>query len=209
MRAQVLSWDPSQVSPCYWGRRTLIGRGTCFSPGLASLERLGQPAVLAGRRGEYALIGAIHGRTAADGTALLPYGEAGAGKTVRLDAADAASAAGAWMLRAAGVEFEVRWDAVDVYRLAAGMIAEEWAVRLSAAGACELADKPPYAWTRQESPGLRRMAHEVSSAPCSTASRRAYPRPAAAYGAAGRTGGDMPTICGWEIPDEPACTGQR
>jgi len=184
-------------------------RGTCFSPGLASLERLGQPAVLIGRRIEYALIGAIHGRTAADGAALLPYGEAGAGKTVLLDAADAASVAGACVLRAAGVEFEVRWDAGDVCRQAAGMIAEERAAWRSASGACELADNPPYAWTRQESPGLRHMAHETSSAPCSAASRRAYPRPAAAYGVAGRTGGDMPTICGWEVPDEPACTGQR
>ena len=140
MRAQVPPWDPSQVSPCYCGRRTLIDGGTCFSPGLASLERLGQPAVLIGRRSEYALIGAIHGRTAADGAALLPYGEAGAGKTVLLDAADAASAAGACVLRAAGVEFEVRWDAGDVCRQAAGMIAEERAAWRSAAGACELAD---------------------------------------------------------------------
>jgi len=60
------------------------------------------------------------------------------------------------------------------------------------AGACELADEPPYVWTRQERPELRQMAHGVSSAPCSTASLRAYPRPAASYGAAGRTGGDIP-----------------
>ena len=174
------------------------------------MERLGQPALLVGRRRECALIGAILDRAAAEGAALLLRSEPGAGKTVLLDAAaDAASAAAAWALRAAGVEFEVRWDAVDVYRPAAEMIAEEWAACLSAAGACQLADKPSYAWTRQESPGLRHRTHEVSSAPCSTASRRAYPRPAAAYGAAGRTGGDIPTICGWEVPDEPAYIGHR
>jgi hypothetical protein len=105
------------------------------------LERLGRPAVLVGRRGEYALIGAILDRVAADGAALLLCDQPSAGKTALLDAAaDAASAAGAW-------------DAVDVNRLAAGTIAEEWAASLSAAGACELADRPPYAWTRQESPG--------------------------------------------------------
>jgi tRNA A37 threonylcarbamoyladenosine biosynthesis protein TsaE len=60
------------------------------------LERLGQPAVLVGRRGEYALIGAILDRAAAYGAVLLLRGEAGAGKTVLLDAAaDMASAAGA------------------------------------------------------------------------------------------------------------------
>jgi AAA ATPase domain len=129
-------------------------RGTCFSPGLASLERLGQPAILVGRRGEYALIGAILDRAAADDAALLLCGEPGAGKTVLLDAAaDTASAAGAWVLRPAGAEFKVRWDAVDLYRLATDMIAEESAAWLSAPGACELADKPPYAWIRQESPG--------------------------------------------------------
>lgn len=122
--------------------------------GLASLERLGRPAVLVGRRCEYALIGAILDRVAADGAALLLCDEPGAGETALLDAAaDAASAAGAWVLRPAGVEFEARRDAVDVHRLAAGTIAEEWAASLSAAGACELADKPPYAWIRQESPG--------------------------------------------------------
>ena len=174
------------------------------------MERLGQPAVLVGRRRECALIGAIHGRAAADGVALLRCGAPGAGKTVLLDvAADAASAAAAWALRAAGVEFEVRWDAVGVHRLAAGMIAEEWAAWLPAAGACELADEPPYVWTRQERPELRQMAHGVSSAPCSTASLRAYPRPAASYGAAGRTGGDIPDNPGLEVPDEPACTRQR
>ncbi len=78
-------------------------RGTCFSPGLASLERLGLPAVLVGRRDEYALTGAILDRAAADGAILLLCGEPGAGKTVLLDAAaDMASAAGAWVLLAAG-----------------------------------------------------------------------------------------------------------
>ena len=187
-----------------------LRRGTCYSPGLASLERLGQPAVLVGRHRECALIGAIHGRAAADGVALLRCGAPGAGKTMLLDATvDAASAVRARVLRAPGVEFEVRWDAVGVHRLAAGMIAEEWAAWLPAAGACELADEPPYVWTRQESPELRQMAHGVSSTPCSTASLRAYPRPAASYGAAGRTGGDIPDNPGLEVPDEPACTRQR
>jgi hypothetical protein len=185
-------------------------RGTCFSPGLASLERLGQPAILVGRRGEYALIGAILDRAAADDAALLLRGEPGAGKTVLLDAAaDAASAAGAWVLRPDRVEFKVRWDDVDLYRQATGMIAEESAAWLSAAGASELADKPPYAWTRQESPGLRHMTYEVSPRPVRPPVGAITYGPAAAYGAASRTGGDMPTIYGWEIPDEPACTGQR
>ena len=84
-----------------------MGRGTCYSLGLASLERLGQPALLVGRRGEYALIGAILDRAAAEGAALLLRSEPGAGKTVLLDAAaDGVSAAKAWVLRAAGVEFE-------------------------------------------------------------------------------------------------------
>ena len=76
-------------------------RGTCFTYGLASLERLEEPAVLLGRRGECALIGAFLDRPA-DDTALLLRGEPGAGKTVLLDAAaDAASAAKAWVLRGA------------------------------------------------------------------------------------------------------------
>ena len=81
-------------------------RGTCFTYGLASLERLEKPAVLLGRRGECALIGAFLDRPA-DDTALLLRDEPGAGKTVLLDAAaDGVSAAKAWVLRAAGVEFE-------------------------------------------------------------------------------------------------------
>jgi hypothetical protein len=150
---------------------------TCLSPGLASLDRLGQPAVLVGRGGEYALIGAFLDRAAADGAIPL-RGEPGAGRTVLLDAAaDGASAAGAWVLRAG----EAR----------------------------ELADRPPPRWTRQESPERRHMAGEVPSAPCPTVSRRGYPRPAVAYTAAGRTGGDIPTICGWKAPDEPARTKHR
>jgi hypothetical protein len=50
------------------------------------VDRLGQPAVLVGRRGEYALIGAPLDLAAADGGTPL-RGEPGAGKTVLLDAA--------------------------------------------------------------------------------------------------------------------------
>jgi hypothetical protein len=56
------------------------------------VDRLGQPAVLVGRRGEYALIGALLDLAAANGGTPL-RGEPGAGKTVLLDAAaDGASA---------------------------------------------------------------------------------------------------------------------
>jgi hypothetical protein len=121
---------------------------TCLSPGLASLDRLRQPAVLVGRGGGYALIGALLDRAAAGG-ALPLRGEPGADRTVLLDAAaDGASVAGSWVLRAGGAR--------------------------------ELADRPPSRRTRQESPELRYMAGEVPSAPCSTVSRRGYPRPAAA-----------------------------
>ena len=148
-------------------------RGTCFTYGLASLERLEEPAVLLGRRGECALIGAFLDRPA-DDTALLLRGEPGAGKMVLPDAAaDAASAAKAWVRRG-------------------GPAPDRLLVP-----------------TRQEGPELRQMACEVSSAPCSTGSRRGYPQPAAAYIAAGRTGRHIPTICGWEVHDEPACTGPR
>lgn len=150
---------------------------TCLSPGLASLDRLERPAVLVGYREECALIGASLDRAAAD-DAISLRGEPGAGRTVLLDAAaDGASAAGAWVLRAAGAR--------------------------------ELADRPPPRWTRQESPELRHTAREASSAPCSAVSRPRYPRPAPAYTAAGRTGDDIPTICGWEAPDEPACIRHR
>lgn len=79
----------------------------------------------------------------------------------------------------------------------------------SVAGPCELADRPPSRWTKQESPELRHMAREVLSVPCSTVSRRGYPRPAVAYTAVGRTGGDIPTICSWEAPNEPGYTRYR
>ena len=81
-----------------------------FWAGLAG--RLGEPAVgvagvLVGRSGELALVGAFAERARIDGDALLLLGEPGAGKTVLLDsAAGAAGEAGAWVLRAAGVEFE-------------------------------------------------------------------------------------------------------
>lgn len=141
------------------------------------MDRLGQPTVLVGRRGEYAFIGAFLDRAAADGAIPL-RGEPGVGRTVLLDAvADGTSAAGAWVLRAGGAR--------------------------------ELAGRPPPRWTRQESSELRHMAGEVPSAPYPIVSRRGYLRPAAAYTATGRTGGDIPTICGWEAPDEPARTNHR
>jgi len=103
LRDPCVPWGPSgeaprgiapQVRSAYPHRR-----GTCFTYGLASLERLEEPAVLLGRRGECALIGAFLDRPA-DDTALLLRGEPGAGKTVLLDAAaDAASAAKAWVRR--------------------------------------------------------------------------------------------------------------
>ena len=63
--------------------------------------------VLFGRASELALIGAFAERAAAEGEALLLFGEAGAGKTVLLDAAARlASGAGTRVLRATGVEFE-------------------------------------------------------------------------------------------------------
>jgi hypothetical protein len=182
------------------------------------LERLEKTAVLLGRRGECALIGAFLDRPA-DDTPLLLRGEPGAGKTVLLDAADdAASAAKAWVLRAAGVEFEADLSFSGLNQLLVPVYEDELH-ELSAVHRDALKIVPGFGEgpapdrflvpTRQEGPELRHMAHETSSAPCSTASRRAYPRPAAAYGAAGRTGGDIPTISGWEVPDEPACTGQR
>jgi DNA-binding CsgD family transcriptional regulator len=62
---------------------------------------------LVGRGEELALIGSFVAETAVRGGVLLLLGEPGVGKTVLLDAAaDAASAAGTRVLRAAGVEFE-------------------------------------------------------------------------------------------------------
>ena len=81
------------------------------------MERLEKPAVLLGRRGECALIGAFLDRPA-DDTALLLRDEPGAGKTVLLDAAaDAVSAAKAWVLRAAGVEFEAELSSSGLNQL--------------------------------------------------------------------------------------------
>ena len=81
-----------------------------FWAGLAGQR--GEPAVgvagvLVGRSAELALVGAFAERVRTGGEALLLFGEPGAGKTVLLDvAAGAAAEAGAWVLRAAGVEFE-------------------------------------------------------------------------------------------------------
>ena len=70
-------------------------------------RRAGVAEVLVGRSGELALIGAFFGRACTGGDTLLLFGEPGAGKTALLDAvAGAASEAGTWVLRAAGVEFE-------------------------------------------------------------------------------------------------------
>jgi DNA-binding CsgD family transcriptional regulator len=70
-------------------------------------RRLDVAEVLFGRSRELALISAFAGRAAADGEALLLFGEAGAGKTVLLDAAaHLASGAGTRVLHATGVEFE-------------------------------------------------------------------------------------------------------
>jgi ABC-type branched-subunit amino acid transport system ATPase component len=66
-----------------------------------------EPAALVGRGRELALLRAFLDRAATDGDALLLIGEPGVGKTSLLDAAaDRASAAGARVLRAAGVEAE-------------------------------------------------------------------------------------------------------
>jgi DNA-binding CsgD family transcriptional regulator/tetratricopeptide (TPR) repeat protein len=62
---------------------------------------------LVGRRAELALIRAFLGRLGSGGEALLLAGDPGVGKTVMLDvSAEMALAAGAQVLRAAGVEFE-------------------------------------------------------------------------------------------------------
>ncbi len=63
--------------------------------------------VLVGRSDDLALVSAFVERARTGGEALLLFGELGAGKTVLLDsAAKAAAAAGTWVPRAAGVEFE-------------------------------------------------------------------------------------------------------
>ncbi len=62
---------------------------------------------MVGRSGELALIGAFLDRATVAGDALVLVGEPGVGKTVPLNAAaDAATSAGARVLRAAGVDFE-------------------------------------------------------------------------------------------------------
>ena len=62
---------------------------------------------LVGREAEMDRVRAFLAATRTDGGALLVTGEPGVGKTILLDAAsEAASAAGAQILRAAGVEFE-------------------------------------------------------------------------------------------------------
>jgi MoxR-like ATPase len=59
--------------------------------------------VLVGRSDELALVSAFVVRARTGGEALLLFGEPGAGKTVLLEAAaEAAAAAGTWVLRAAG-----------------------------------------------------------------------------------------------------------
>ena len=189
-------------------------RGTRFTYGLASLERLEKPAVLLGRRGECVLLGAFLDRPA-DDTALLLRDEPGVGKTVLLDAAaDAVSAAQTWVLRAAGVELSfsgLNQLLRPVYeeKLHGLSAIHRDALKIVPGFGVGLAPDRLLVPTRQEGPELRQMACEVSSAPCSTGSRRGYPQPAAAYTAAGRTGRHIPTICGWEVHDEPACAGQR
>ncbi len=70
-------------------------------------RRAGLAEVLVGRRDELALFGAFVERARTGGEALLLFGEPGAGKTALLDAAaDLATEAGSWVLRAAGAEFE-------------------------------------------------------------------------------------------------------
>jgi DNA-binding CsgD family transcriptional regulator len=67
----------------------------------------GLTKALVGRSRDLALIGAFLDRGGTGGEALLLSGEPGVGKTALLNAAaDAASEAGTWVLRAAGVEFE-------------------------------------------------------------------------------------------------------
>jgi DNA-binding CsgD family transcriptional regulator len=70
-------------------------------------EQWSRAGVPVGRSDELALIRSFVGRTAIRGGVLLLSGEPGVGKTVLLDAAaEAASADGTRVLRAAGVEFE-------------------------------------------------------------------------------------------------------
>jgi len=94
-------------------------------------RRLGVAEVLFGRSSELALISAFAGKAAADGEALLLFGEAGAGKTVLLDAAvQLVSGAGTRVLRAAGVEFEADLTYSGLHQLLFPLLGEY--VRLSA-----------------------------------------------------------------------------
>src|SRR5215469_2467688 len=66
-----------------------------------------EAGALVGRSAELSLLGAFADRARTDGAALLLRGEPGVGKTALLHAAaDAASTAGAQVLRVAGVQFE-------------------------------------------------------------------------------------------------------
>jgi DNA-binding CsgD family transcriptional regulator len=88
--------------------------------------------VLYGRTSELALMSAFAQRAAADGEALLLFGEAGTGKTVLLDAAaQAASGAGTRVLRATGVEFEADLTYSGLHQVLFPLLGEF--VRLSAA----------------------------------------------------------------------------
>jgi DNA-binding CsgD family transcriptional regulator len=81
--------------------------------------------VLFGRTSELALISAFARRAAADGEALLLFGEAGAGKTVLLDAAARlVSGAGTRVLRATGVEFEANLTYSGLHQLLFPLLGE-------------------------------------------------------------------------------------
>ena len=81
--------------------------------GSAGPSRPGVAAMLVGRDRELGLIGSFLGQAAAEGGVLLFTGEPGVGKTVMLDAAVSATAAGTSVLRTAGGEFnaEVNFSA--------------------------------------------------------------------------------------------------
>ncbi|HET7047959.1 MAG TPA: AAA family ATPase [Solirubrobacteraceae bacterium] len=75
--------------------------------GHADVPKLAVAAAVVGRGSELELIRGFLGRAVTSGDALLLLGEPGVGKSVLLDAAsEMASAAGARVLRAGGVEFE-------------------------------------------------------------------------------------------------------
>jgi DNA-binding CsgD family transcriptional regulator len=92
---------------------------------------VGVAELLFGRSRELTLISAFAERAAADGSALLLFGEAGTGKTVLLDAAaQLASGAGARVLRATGVEFEADLTYSGLHQVLFPLLGEF--VRLSA-----------------------------------------------------------------------------